>query len=446
MSKRKARARAPRPAAPAALEYLTGFGNEHETEALPGALPRGRRSPQRVAYGLYAEQVSGTAFTAPRATNLRSWFYRIRPSVQRGRFETIDARDLRTAPSTDVPTPAAQLRWDPLPIPRAPRDFVDGLTTLATNGDAHTQLGVGIHVYLANRSMQDRFFYDADGELLVVPQQGRLRVHTECGVLDVAPGEILLLPRGVVFRVVLLDGPSRGYVCENYGQPFRLPERGPAGSEGFANQRDFMAPAAAFEDREGAFTLTLKLGGRLHSAPLEHSPLDVVAWAGNYTPYKYDLLRFNVLGTLSYDQPDPSIYTVLTSPSDVPGTANADFVVFPPRWFVATDTFRPPPFHRNVMSEFMGLVQGVYDAKPEGFVPGGASLHNSFLPHGPAAEVFEQASKAKLAPLFLENTLAFMFESRYVIQPTRLALESRQLQRDYSDSWRPLKKHFNGKP
>jgi homogentisate 1,2-dioxygenase len=441
-AKRSSRGRAKKPLA---LRYQTGFGNEHESEALEGALPVGRRSPQRVAYGLYAEQLSGSAFTAPRASNQRSWVYRIRPSVQRGRLTPIDSGWLRSAPVTEVPTPAAQLRWDPLPVPRTPRDWVDGLMTLATNGSVRLQTGMAVHVYLANRSMRERFFYNADGELLVVPQQGRLQIHTELGVLEVAPGEIVLLPRGMVFRVELPDGPSRGYICENYGQPLRLPERGPAGSEGFANQRDFQAPVAAFEDREGNFELTAKFCGQLHSGEIKYSPLDVVAWAGNYTPYKYALMRFNVLGTVSYDQPDPSIYTVLTAPSDIPGTANVDFVVFAPRWFVATDTFRPPPFHRNVMSEFMGLISGVYDAKPEGFLPGGASLHNSMLPHGPAPEVFEQASTAKLAPLYLDNTLAFMFESRYVIEPTRFALESPQLLPDYPDSWADLKKHFSGK-
>jgi homogentisate 1,2-dioxygenase len=428
------------------LGYLHGFGNEHESEALPGALPVGRRSPQQPAYGLYAEQLSGTAFTAPRAANLRSWLYRIRPSVRHGKFAPIDARLVRSGPLDEIATPAAQLRWDPFPIPSDAGDWVDGLVTLAANGNVRMQAGIAIHVYLANRSMTERYFYDADGDLLIVPQLGRLRLHTECGILDVAPGEIGLVPRGMVFRVVLLDGPSRGYVCENYGQAFRLPERGPVGSDGYANQRDFMAPVAAYEDREGEFDLLTKFGGRMFAARIDHSPLDVVAWWGNYTPYRYDLARFNVIGTVSYDHPDPSIYTVLTSPSDTPGAANADFVIFPPRWQVATNTFRPPPYHRNVMSEFMGLVHGVYEAKPDGFMPGGASLHNCMLPHGPAADVFESASRAPLEPKYLDATLAFMFESRYLIQPTLFALEAAQLQSDYADCWSALKKHFRGEP
>ena len=426
--------------------YQHGFGNEHESEALPGALPVGRRSPQRLAYGLYAEQLSGTSFTAPRAANLRSWLYRIRPSVARGAFEPVDAGLIRTGPVDEAPAPAAQLRWDPFPIPDDAGDWVDGLVTFAANGDARLQAGAGIHMYCARRSMTERFFFDADGELLIVPQTGRLRLHTECGVLDAGPGEVALVPRGMVFRVVLLDGPARGYVCENYGQALRLPERGPVGSDGYANQRDFMAPVAAYEDREGSFEIAAKIGGRLYAARVGHSPLDVVAWWGNYAPYRYDLARFNVIGTISFDHPDPSIYTVLTSPSDTPGTANVDFVIFPPRWQVATDTFRPPPYHRNVMSEFMGLIRGAYEARPEGFLPGGASLHNCMLAHGPAAEVFAAASSAALEPKYLSDTLAFMFESRYVIQPTRFALEAPQLQRDYAASWSGLAKMFTGEP
>lgn len=427
-----------------ALRYLHGFGNEHESEALPGALPVGRRSPQRPAYGLYAEQLSGTSFTAPRAANLRSWLYRIRPSVRHETFRPLDAAMLRSAPLDEGFPPAAQLRWDPFPIPGDAGDFVDGLTTLAANGNARMQVGMAAHLYLARRSMQARFFFDADGELLLVPQTGRLRLHTECGTLDVSPGEIALVPRGMVFRVVLLEEAARGYVCENYGQAFRLPERGPVGSDGFANQRDFMAPVAAYEDREGEFELVAKFGGRLFAAAIGHSPLDVVAWWGNYAPYRYDLARFNVIGTVSYDHPDPSIFTVLSAPSDTPGTANVDFVIFPPRWQVASDTFRPPPYHRNVMSELMGLVHGEYEARPEGFLPGGVSLHNCMLAHGPAADVFEAASHARLEPKRLGESLAFMFESRYPIEPTRFALESPQLQKDYADCWRGLRKHFTG--
>ncbi len=423
--------------------YLHGFWNEHETEALEGALPVGRRTPRRLPYGLYAEQLSGSAFTAPRASNLRSWLYRIRPSVKRGRLGPFAHPGLETAPLADAATPAEPLRWDPFPVPERAVDWLDGLATIAANGDARLQLGIGIHVYAANRSMTDRFFYDADGELLLVPQQGRLHLHTECGVLHAAPGDIALIPRGIVFRVELPDGPSRGYVCENYGEPLRLPERGPVGSDGFANQRDFQAPVAAYEDREGEFELAAKLGGRLFSGTIGHSPLDVVAWYGNYAPYRYELARFNAMGSVGFDQPDPSIFTVLTSPSATPGTANVDFVVFPPRWIVGEDTFRPPPFHRNVMSEFMGLIRGVYDARPSGFEPGGASLHNALLPHGPAPEVHDAAVGAEdPGPQYLDDMLAFMLESRYMIEPTRRALEATERQRNYHASWAGIRKRF----
>ena len=351
--------------------YQSGFGSEFATEALAGALPVGRNSPQRPPYGLYAEQLSGTAFTAPRHANRRSWLYRIRPAVLHGRFEPLAHRLLATAPLGTTPASPNQLRWDPFPVPDAPTDFIDGLVTIACNGNAASQSGIGIHLYACNRSMRGRYCYDADGELLVVPQQGELRIATELGMLDVAPGEIAAVPRGVRFAVELAleQSPARGYVCENYGASLRLPELGPIGANGLANARDFLAPVAAYSEQEGDYELVAKFDGRLWRASIDHSPLDVVAWHGNYTPYKYDLARFNAINTVSFDHPDPSLFTVLTSPSDTAGTANVDFVVFPPRWIVAEDTFRPPWFHRNVMSEYMGLIRGVYDAKAEGFLP-----------------------------------------------------------------------------
>ncbi len=427
------------------LHYQSGFGSELASEALPGALPQGQNSPQRVAYGLYAEQLSGTAFTAPRHANRRSWLYRLRPSVVQGAFRPLPPGLLQSAPF-DADPPPTPLRWDPLPLPSAPTDFVDGLVTMAGNGDVALQTGIGIHLYLCNRSMHERYFYNADGELLLVPQMGALRLATEFGLLDVAPGEIALIPRGTRFQVALFDAQARGYVGENYGAPLRLPELGPIGANGLANARDFLAPVAAFEEREGDFELIAKFAGRLWSAPIDHSPLDVVAWHGNHVPCKYDLARFNAVNSVSFDHPDPSIFTVLTSPSDTPGTANLDFVIFPPRWTVAEHSFRPPWFHRNVMSEFMGLIHGVYDAKAEGFLPGGASLHNCMAGHGPDAATFEQASSAALVPRKIEATLAFMFESRYVIRPTRFALEAPQLQSDYLACWQGLVKHFTGKP
>ncbi|HEX7640879.1 MAG TPA: homogentisate 1,2-dioxygenase [Burkholderiaceae bacterium] len=429
------------------LRYLSGFGAELATEALPGALPHGQNSPQKVAYGLYAEQISGTAFTAPRHQNRRSWLYRIRPGAMHGTFRAIDNGLLRSAPFDAANVSPNQMRWNPLsmPSPDQPTDFVSGLVTMAGNGDAGSQAGIAIHLYAANRSMEERFFYNADGEMLVLPQQGALRVRTEMGVLDVKPGELVVLPRGVRFAVELLEGTARGYVCENYGAALRLPELGPIGSNGLANARDFLTPVAAYEDREGKFELVAKFGGQLWSADIGHSPLDVVAWHGNYAPFKYDLALFNTINTVSFDHPDPSIFTVLTSPSDTPGTANVDFVIFPPRWMVAENTFRPPWFHRNVMSEYMGLIHGAYDAKAEGFMPGGSSLHNCMSGHGPDAATFERASEVQLAPHKIDNTLAFMFESRYVIRPTSHALLMPELQKNYLECWHGLKKNFTGK-
>ncbi|WP_404344228.1 homogentisate 1,2-dioxygenase [Pseudoalteromonas mariniglutinosa] len=426
------------------LKYMTGFGNEFETEALPGALPIGQFSPQRVNYGLYAEQFSTTAFTAPRADNRRTWFYRIRPSVVQGDYTAIDNGLIRTAPITEIPTPPTMLRWDPIDIPTKATDFIDGLVTIAANGNANAQTGIGIHVYVANKSMTDRYFYNADGEMLLVPQLGELLLHTECGKLTVKAGEIAVLPRGIKFQVELLTATARGYICENYGHAYILPERGPVGANGYANDRDFHYPVAAFEDKEGSFELIAKFNGNMFRCEISHSPLDVVAWTGNSAPYKYDLARFNVMNTVSFDHPDPSIFTVLTSPSSTEGMANIDFAIFPPRWMVAENTFRPPYYHRNIMSEFMGLIEGVYDAKEHGFVPGGMSLHNCMSPHGPEAEVFEKASNTELTPQRYDNTLAFMFESRYVISPTKYALEGKQRQPNYTDCWRTIKKHFTG--
>lgn len=416
-------------------DYMTGFGNEFATEAVSGALPEGRNSPQRPAFGLYAEQFSGTAFTAPRDHNRRSWLYRMRPSAEHGRFEPYDGNPhLLTAPIAHAPFEPNRLRWDPLPIADGDVDWVDGLVTWAGNGDANASAGIGIHLYAANASMEDRVFFTADGELLIVPQQGALRLVTEMGVFEVPPNSIGVVPRGLRFRVEL-DGPARGYVCENYGAPFRLPDLGPIGANGLANSRDFETPAAAYEDVERETQVIQKFGGALWRTMLGHSPLDVVAWHGNLAPYRYDLANFNTIGTISFDHPDPSIFTVLTSQTDTPGTANCDFVIFPPRWLVGEDTFRPPWFHRNVMSEFMGLIHGEYDAKSGGFAPGGASLHNRMNAHGPDKASTEAAMAADLAPQKIDGTMAFMFESVLPIRPTRAAMESDTLQPDYDACW-----------
>ena len=432
------------------LLYQSGFANEYATEALPGALPQGRNSPQRAPFDLYPELISGTAFTAPRHENRRSWLYRRQPSVVSGRYQPYAQALWATGANRDMALPPEPLRWNPMPFDGVDADFIDGMRTLAANGDAEMHSGVAAHMYFVNRSMSRRAFINTDGEMLLVPQQGRLVVTTEMGVLDVKPGEIAVLPRGVAFKVAVPDsvagaGPSRGYVCENYGAQFRLPELGPIGSNGLANARDFQAPVAAFEDAEGAggtYDIVKKFGGRFWHAPMKQSPFNVVAWHGNLAPVKYDTANFMTIGSISFDHPDPSIFTVLTSPSDTPGTANCDFVIFPPRWLVMEDTFRPPWYHRNAMSEFMGLVYGQYDAKPGGFKPGGASLHNPMVPHGPDEEAFDKASHAALAPHKLDNTLAFMFESRFRFIPTPFAMQSPALDNDYADCWAGLKDHF----
>lgn len=427
------------------VRYQSGFGNEFASEALPGALPLHQNSPQRVAYGLYAEQLSGTAFTAPRSHNRRSWLYRIRPAAMHQPFQRAPKGNGAIASRFDeLAAPPNQLRWDPLPLPAEPTDFIDGWVTMAGNGSAPAQSGNAFHLYACNRDMEGRYFYNADGELLIVPQQGRLTIATELGRIDLEPLEIAVIPRGVRFQVSLPDGAARGYICENYGALLRLPDLGVIGSNGLANPRDFRTPHAAYEDLEGDFELVAKFNGNLWTAGIAHSPLDVVAWHGNYAPYKYDLRHFSPVGSIGNDHPDPSIFLVLQAPSDTPGVDTLDFVVFPPRWLVAENTFRPPWFHRNVASEFMGLITGEYDAKAEGFSPGGASLHNCMTGHGPDAATFEKASAADTrVPQKIDNTMAFMFETKLAICPTAHALSSPQLQANYNDCWNGIKKHFN---
>ncbi len=335
------------------------------------------------------------------------------------------------------------MRWSPVAIPDAPLSFLEGMCTITTAGDAGAMAGMAAHVYCATRSMERETFYNADGEMLIVAQQGDLRLLTEFGIIDIEPGEVAVIPRGVKFRAELMDGQARGYVCENYGGKFTLPERGPIGANCLANPRDFLTPVAAYEDSDDPSTLIVKWGGNFWKTILGHSPLDVVAWHGNYAPYKYDLRRFSPVGPLLFDHADPSIFTVLTSPSETPGTANVDFVCFPDRWTVAENTFRPPWYHMNVMSEFMGLIYGQYDAKPQGFVPGGFSLHNTMLPHGPDVDAFEKASHTDLKPVKLTNTMAFMFETRFMQRVTRYAANSPALQKDYVDYGMKLRRRFD---
>lgn len=424
------------------VSILTGFGNYFESEAIPDVLVKGRNSPQHVPLGLYAEQINGTAFTAPRAQAMFTWFYRIKPSVLHGEFKLKNHSYLFGAPFSVDFTPPTPMRFNPRPYHETKRNFVEGLMTIAGNGSIQAQEGGAIHLFEVTVSMTETYFYNADGELLIVPQEGGLAFHTECGILQVSAGEILLIPRGIKFQVKLLSERARGYICENYGNPFKLPDLGVIGANGSASRRDFKAPSASYEEKSGHFKLVAKFNGKLWEAEIDHSPLNVVAWHGNYVPYTYDLALFKPFGTVSKDHPDPSVFTLLTSPSLRPGVANLDFVVFSPRWMVAEETFRPPYFHRNIMSEFMGLIQGVYDAKVEGFIPGGATLHNRMSAHGPDTQVYERAIQEVLKPAFQAETLAFMFESFQSLQVTEAALHAAFRQNHYLDCWQNLSSSF----
>jgi len=424
--------------------YQSGFGNTFATEALPGALPVGQNTPQVCPYGLYAEQLSGTAFTMVRAENRRSWLYRIRPSALQGAFSAFNDLPNWTQTFSEGPVTPDRLRWNPMAIPTTPTDFLEGVVTWAGAGHSDQQSGMAINLYAANRSMERRVFYNADAEMLFVPQEGRLRLATELGLLDLEPCEIAVIPRGIRFRVELLDSTARGYMLENFGAPLRLPELGPIGSNGLANARDFQYPTAWYEDVDDTVDLIAKFTGGFWTTRLSHSPLDVVAWHGTHAPFKYDLRRFNTIGSISYDHPDPCIFSVLTSPSATPGAANLDFAIFPPRILAMEHTFRPPWFHRNYASKFMGLITGIYDAKADGFSPGGISLHNCMTAHGPDAQTFTNASQADLSKAdYIRDTMAFMFETRWVIRPTEAALSSSTRQQNYDAVWSGLKKHFD---
>jgi homogentisate 1,2-dioxygenase len=424
------------------LTYQSGFGNQFSTEALPGALPIGKNSPRLVPYGLYAEQLSGTSFTMKRTENFRSWLYRKQPSVVQKPFEVYEQIYWSGVVADEGQTPPMPLRWLPLET-KKDATFVEGVRTMVANADKD---GSAVHHYAFNRPMTDQFFYNADGEMMIVPQQGALIAKTELGILRVEPLEILVIPRGMKFQVAgESSGWCRGYIGENLGESFRLPDLGPIGSNGLAAARDFLYPVAAFEENSARpVQLICKFQNIFFKSELDHSPLDVVAWHGNYAPYKYDLRKFNTMGTVSFDHPDPSIYTVLTSPSHVPGKANVDFVIFPPRWLVGEETFRPPYFHRNIMSEYMGLITGEYDAKKGGFVGGGASLHNAFVPHGPDANVFANELARDEKPQKVDQTMAFMFESSRVYQVSAFALKEAPLDKEYWKCWQGLKSNFKG--
>lgn len=402
------------------LKYQTGFGSYFETEAEKGALPEGRNSPQKPLKGLYPEQLSGSAFTMKRSENLRSWLYRLQPSVVQQPFQKYEQKLWTSVVSDNGQTPPDPLRWMPLENLKG-TDFIDSVRTMVGNASSE---GSAVHLYSFDKPMGQRYFLNSDAEMLFIPVQGTLLIKTELGNLQVAPVEIAVLPRGVKFSVEALESGKAcsGYVSENLGAPLRLPELGPIGSNGLANPRDFKFPVAAFDSAKSSCELICKFQNRFWISTMDHSPLDVVAWHGNYAPYKYNLADFNTIGTISYDHPDPSIFTVLTSPSAIAGRANIDFVIFPPRWLVGEDTFRPPYYHRNVMNECMGLIRGVYDAKQDGFLPGGMSLHNCMVPHGPDAATYSAEIKRDEKPVKVNDTMAFMIESSQIYNASAFAL------------------------
>lgn len=411
--------------------YLSGFGNYHSSEAIPGALPTDQNSPQQCPFGLYAEQISGSAFTQARHTNQRSWLYRRLPSVAQGEYKPYARSQRLSFVKQQAPNP---LRWAPVPESSVQSDFIDGLFHIAGNSLLNT------YIYQCQLSMTTRYFSHYDAELLFVPYQGSIKLVTELGCLEIAPGMIAVIPRGIKFKLELLDKQAAGYLCENSGRPLTLPTLGLLGANGLAHPRHFLYPTAAYEDIDGPVELICQSQGHCWTASRDHSPLDVVAWHGNYAPYCYDLSLFNTINTVSFDHPDPSIFTVLHSESAIPGVANLDFVIFPERWMVAEHSFRLPYYHRNVMSELMGLIEGSYDAKEDGFSVGGVSIHNAMTPHGPDTNSFLKASTEILKPERYTHTLAFMFETNEPWRVTEMAMSHASRHHDYAACWQGFKR------
>lgn len=423
------------------LKYMNGFGAFHSTEALKGALPEFGNTPQKVAYGLYAEQINGTSFTKAKHVNQRTWYYRIRPSATHKKYKKYvgTAGLAKTVPTIADPE---RIRWDPKPMPTTPTDFVHGMHCYCGAGDPTMKGGIRIYVYSCNANMSDSAFYSADGDMLIVPEHGTLDITTECGKMEVPSGFIAVIPRGIRFSVNVPSTGARGYVAETFDQHFELPPRGVIGCNGLSNERDFETPVAWYEDRDCKFTCYAKYCDELFVFEQDHSPFDVVAWHGNYSPYRYDLAKFCVINTVSFDHLDPSIFCVLTAQTGEPGVACCDFVIFPPRWMVAEKTFRPPYYHKNSMSEFMGNIRGVYEAKEKGFLPGGASLHSHMSAHGPEAAVFEKASNVDLKPTPPNpDHLAFMFESYYTFKLTEYGTTNQD--EHYPECWSSIKKNFD---
>ncbi|KAI9822498.1 MAG: hypothetical protein M1827_000217 [Pycnora praestabilis] len=431
-------------------EYQSGFGNTFESEAVPGTLPQGQNSPRNVRFGLYAEQMTASAFVAPRHLNRKAWLYRARPAVAHQGFD--DLPDNEDTESNFMPINprvhlcAQQLAWLPFDIPSGDDiNFVEGIKTIAGSGEPTLREGIATHMYMANKSMNKQTYTNSDGDYLICPQQGSLDIQTEFGPLFVQPGEIVVLQRGQRFSVKLPDGPSRGYILEIWGSNFELPELGPLGANGLANARDFLHPTAKYEvTKHDSWQCIYKLGGKYFKSKQEHSPFDVVAWHGNYVPYKYDLTKFVNVGSISVDHIDPSIFCVLTARSRDPAAPLADFLIFSPRWDVASHTYRPPYYHRNVASEFMGLLYGGYGGRSDEFAPGGASYECGMVPHGVAYEEFKEATaEAPPEMQISKGAVAVMFESSRPFTITDYAWNSSKKHEHDPKMWDDLVDNFS---
>ena len=424
------------------FEYLSGFGNALSSEAREGVLPPRQNTPRKVPFGLYAEQINGTGFTLERAHNQRVWLYRLRPQIVVSGWEKLPASQFVGRFDEGSVSPEL-LRFAPQAWPETDVDFIGGLVTFAGAGDPCAKTGFAIHQYAASVDMVRRAAANLDGDLLVVPQEGALRVQTELGWLLVSPGEILILPRGIRFRVELPDGRARGFVGELFNGHYRLPERGLVGANGLADERHFRAPVASFEDLEAPYEIVHKQGGDLWRTTVNASPFDVVAWHGRYAPFKFDLMDFNAYWGANWDHSDPSILTVLTSPHDDHGRNAVDFAVFRGRWDATQDTFRPPYMHRNSAVEFNAVIKS---PRTKGaYRPGAVTYTPYLMPHGVSVSGYEAAvgqsdEHANEPRRSSDDELWIQFESTYLLRVMPWILDSPQRDRAYTGQFEGFRK------
>ncbi|GLI78307.1 hypothetical protein PoHVEF18_006618 [Penicillium ochrochloron] len=398
------------------FKYLNGFNGYHQSEAAEGVIPLVINIPQKSKYGLHTERISGSSFTAPRKDSKQTWLYRLLPSTCHEDFSLLENHpfNLKNVLNSKYQYSPNRSTWAPAQIAKE-ADFLTGLQLIGGAGNPTMKEGLAYYAFTAGKSMpSNQAFYSADGDFLLAPQKGTLDIRTEMGYLRVRSNEICVVPRGIRFHVSLPAGPVRGFALELFEGHFELPELGPIGSTGLANIRDFEIPTASFDNSNVDTEIIAKFAGQVHRTVHRGSIFNVAGWSGTYYPFKYDLGKFNTIGSVSYDHTDPSIFTVLTAPSSVPGEAVVDVAVFGPRWLVMEKSYRPPYFHRNTMSEFAFVIKGGFDVTPlPPQLEGLFLLSNTMCAHGADPESWKQATEKELVPEKIPpGNLGMMFESK----------------------------------